>query len=601
MAEAGVPQEATRAEDAVVQALMSPQRKRRARELDQLLRTRLKPPAGRLPTAPSADRPAAAGTGLGNDAGPRSPAEGAAASAAAANAAVAAKTTADISSRGLLGGERDAVPPILIYGGAETGKTSVVQEALALLGRPAAFVGCRSCHGSPRALFEAALDQLLGHERRSAGHYAAATRCERVADFVRLLPDAAARATARWERERAEPLEPLGRPPPAVYLIFDNAELLRSMDHSGGASLLPALLKLPELTGLPNLSIILISSVGWDGFWSGTGAQEPLAVHFPDYTDNDLCRILQARHPGSALYSAFLKATLQPFSRACRGVSELGEALEPLFAEYTRPVTEGRVLPDEGGRAKLYALVKRHIRPALSHAGKHQTSQHFRHQISHCFPVAAELPRHAPASGVCQWLTASPVLVQSRSQTAGAHSEQLAGRRKQAALEFELPMWSKFLLMAAYVASRNPATTDADFFGNHKGGLAKKKRRRRRSGGSAEDQQEFELQEARLRGPAAFPLRRLLAILRCMLDPDDEVCANGGSCMPLLPPGAPLPADALMQLATLASIDLVARSGGSAMDILSNSAKFRCTAPAELVHQVARSLGFPLKRYLLYG
>eukprot|EP00850_Spirogloea_muscicola_P025564 SM003524S13391 [mRNA] locus=s3524:3:1089:- [translate_table: standard] len=157
MAEAGVPQEATRAEDAVVQALMSPQRKRRARELDQLLRTRLKPPAGRLPTAPSADRPAAAGTGLGNDAG-------------------------------LLGGERDAVPPILIYGGAETGKTSVVQEALALLGRPAAFVGCRSCHGSPRALFEAALDQLLGHERRSAGHYAAATRCERVADFVRLLP-----------------------------------------------------------------------------------------------------------------------------------------------------------------------------------------------------------------------------------------------------------------------------------------------------------------------------------------------------------------------------------------------------------------------------
>eukprot|EP00850_Spirogloea_muscicola_P013899 SM000097S24752 [mRNA] locus=s97:20602:24116:+ [translate_table: standard] len=494
MAEAGVPQDATRAEDAVMQSPTSPEtqkslRKRRARELDQLLRTRLKPPGGRLPASSEAS-------------------------------ATLCRQSSSME-----------VP---------TGKTSVVQEALALLGRPAAFVGCRSCHGSPRALFEAALDQLLGHERRSAGHYAAAMRCERVADFVRLLPDAAARVRDRWECERAEPPEPLGRPPPAVYLIFDNAELLRKMDHSGGASLLPALLKLPELAGLPNLSIILISSVGWDGFWCGTGTREPLAVHFPDYTNDELCRILQARHPGSALYSAFLRATLQPFSRACRRVSEIGEALEPLFAEYTRPVTE-------------------------SSLDMHLWS----------------LPMADGQSCAC--------------------AVTIADSSKQAALEFELPMWSKFLLMAAYVASRNPATTDADFFGYRGGDLGKKRRRRRRSSGSAEDRQEFELQEARLRGPATFPLRRLLAILRCMLDPDDELCADGGSCMPLLPPGAPLPADALMQLATLASIDLVARSGGSAADILSNSAKFRCTAPAELVHQVAKSLGFPLNRYLLYG
>jgi origin recognition complex subunit 5 len=59
------------------------------------------------------------------------------------------------------------------------------------------------------------------------------------------------------------------------------------------ANLLPAFLRLQELTKLPNLCVFLLSDVVWEKFRIREGFQEPIQIHFPQYTKGmaarDLC------------------------------------------------------------------------------------------------------------------------------------------------------------------------------------------------------------------------------------------------------------------------------------------------------------------------
>lgn len=64
----------------------------------------------------------------------------------------------------LLGEPGESSPPILVWGAPATGKTSIVRGALQLLGRPYAYVSCRSS-SSPRMIFEAIINQLAGKTR----------------------------------------------------------------------------------------------------------------------------------------------------------------------------------------------------------------------------------------------------------------------------------------------------------------------------------------------------------------------------------------------------------------------------------------------------
>jgi hypothetical protein len=90
-----------------------------------------------------------------------------------------------------------------------------------------------------------------------------------------------------------------------VYLIFDNVE--QSRGWTGGALLLGALFKLSELTRLPNLGLIFISSVGLDGYQASTLSREPISLYFRDYNDSELYRILLLQRPNVDLYASFLR------------------------------------------------------------------------------------------------------------------------------------------------------------------------------------------------------------------------------------------------------------------------------------------------------
>lgn len=146
----------------------------------------------------------------------------------------------------------------------------------------------------------------------------------------------------------------------------------------------------------------------------------------------------------------------------------------------------------------------------------------------------------------------------------------------------ELPYYSKWLLVAAYLASFNPARLDALYFMK----TTEKKRRKKgggtaRSGGRPSQKRQI---SRHLLGASAFTIDRLLAILHAILP--DEVRTT---------------IDMYKQIATLSNLRLLVRAGGiGSSDPLEPGGKLR-VGPLiswEHVQSLARNLDFNLIDYV---
>ena len=81
-------------------------------------------------------------------------------------------------------------------------------------------------------------------------------------------------------------------------------------------------------------------------------------------------------------------------------------------------------------------------------------------------------------------------------------------------LSFDLPYYAKFFLIAAYLASNNPAKADRRLFVKNHGKERKKKRTQQKK------------QAEQLLGPKPFPLDRLLAIFYAIIEEDVNLTAD---------------------------------------------------------------------------
>jgi origin recognition complex subunit 5 len=177
--------------------------------------------------------------------------------------------------------------PLLLYGGAATGKTRALLLALRhIRPRPqrVAYAALRSLP-SPRALFASLLSQLSAPSASSRQRVP-----DKPSDFVAALRDALAGLCARGE---------------AVYLVFDNLEVARSWEKGG--QLLALILRLHDLLRLPQVVLVYVSSATPDAYYSMTGSVEPNHIYFPDYTVDEVRDILIRGHPNPKLYSSFLR------------------------------------------------------------------------------------------------------------------------------------------------------------------------------------------------------------------------------------------------------------------------------------------------------
>ncbi|KAH9325623.1 hypothetical protein KI387_005801, partial [Taxus chinensis] len=241
-------------------------------------------------------------------------------------------------------------------------------------------------------------------------------------------------------------------------------------------------------------------------------------------------------------------AILKPFSRACRRVTELSAALEPLFQTYCEPINKEAVIPDEMGKRRLFALLEPHIAPALKQIFNVTTYSGFTK------PGADKARR--------KFITKRPGFNEAAEE-----------------LDFHLTVCGKYLLISAFIASRNPATLDATLF-DSTGGLESRKRKKK-SAASAMEKREYKEQEKVLKGPGSFPLERLLAIFQCITAATDEDLESQ-QCTNMSPNdegSMELMSDALMQLSTLCNINLLYKGSSCPLE---GATRYRCNIDQEL-------------------
>ncbi|CAO0796824.1 unnamed protein product [Mucor circinelloides] len=309
-------------------------------------------------------------------------------------------------------------------------------------------------------------------------------------------------------------------------------------------TILPVLLRLSELTEC-NICVVFISNIVFEKFRVKGGSMEPYLIRFSEYTREDTLAILQLDFRPTTVdnvdldddfYAGFLELIYSIFCHNCKDINELRYFASLLFPVYIQPLKDGTVSPTE--KAKLF----KHAQPYFSEA----TEKLYLREIS-----SAEWSRET-----------------KDLDSAARHM----GRSK----EVELPFYSRFLLIAAYLASYNPPRFDVRYFAKSTNEATKKKR----GGGTrktAADKLGGKMRQ-QLLGPKAFPVERMLAIFYSIVDETLEDTV-----------------DIQLQITSLTTLRLLVRT--TAMDRL-DGAKYKCNVNFEFIRNVAKTVRFEVDKYL---
>ncbi|KAM6985250.1 origin recognition complex subunit 5 [Aplochiton taeniatus] len=406
-------------------------------------------------------------------------------------------------------GEPDhySYPSIFIYGHRATGKSYVIHTLLKELELPHATVSCVECV-SMGLLFEQVLLSLFGTDGS-----ALLPRSPSLSDFVRIYKQQCSESPVKQTR----------------YVVLEHSELLRDME----INLLPAFLRLQELVN-DNVTVVLLSEIVWDKFRSNTGCFEPLLLHFPDYSKAELQQILERdTHPSYTpeLYSSFINILLGVFYSVCRDLRELRHLAALNFSKYCEPLKEGKV--KESDAHKLWKNIEPHLKKAMQTVYLREVSS-------------------------AQW----------EQQQQMEENETGAFKGLSAYAHVELPYYSKFLLIAAYLASYNPARTDKRFFLKHHGKIKKTKAFLKRN----------EKTSNHLLGPKPFPLDRLLAIFYSVVD--SRVAPT---------------ASIFSQISSLVTLQLLTQMGH---DDQLDTPKYKCSVSLDFIRGISRTVNFDIVKYL---
>ncbi|XKL61020.1 hypothetical protein PGB90_008077 [Kerria lacca] len=233
-------------------------------------------------------------------------------------------------------------------------------------------------------------------------------------------------------------------------------------------------------------------------------------LHFPQYKKEQLHDILLLKRPNypQELYYSFLQAFLPSVYHSERNLNILIRLVDFLFPIYKEPVDQGKFLMND------VSNLFRNIRPYLQGS------------ITDVF-----LLRNRFISDNCEKVTNS----------------------------LDLPYTTKYLLLAAYLASFIPSKYDRKFF--CKKSFKKKQKKFSASTPHAEI--------TSLVAPKSFPIDRLLAIYFAIIHEHSNVSAN-----------------LLSQLTSLVELKLVVVAGNTQENL--TNPKYKCVAQTSLIDTVAK-------------
>ncbi|VDI46906.1 origin recognition complex subunit 5 [Mytilus galloprovincialis] len=400
---------------------------------------------------------------------------------------------------------------LFIYGHTGTGKTAVTTNILNHFKLPHVLVNCVECYSS-RFLYEMILNSLHGNSVTESSDL---VKCDNMNDFVRMFKQVSQEKGINQE---------------TIYIVLDKAERLREMEMN----ILPAFLRLQELTQ-QNVCVILLSEIVWEKFRTGSGYCEPFVLHFSDYTNDQLIEIMMLDHPteyDENFYRMYLNLVLSVFQMVCRNLKELHHLAKLNFQRYAEPVKTGEATAED--TRKLWKNIEPHLKKALQTVYLREVSS-------------------------SQW---------EKMQQSIEAGQPPALQGLSSRSHVELPYYSKFLLIAAYLASYNPAKTDKRFFAKHGGKTSRQSKLLKK----------HERASNHMLGPKPFALDRMMAIFYAVVE---------GRVAPT--------ANIFMQISSLVSLNLL---GHVASDDQIDSPKYKCLVSLDFIKSVSRTVNFEVMRYL---
>lgn len=144
---------------------------------------------------------------------------------------------------------------------------------------------------------------------------------------------------------------------------------------------------------------------------------------------------------------------------------------------------------------------------------------------------------------------------------------------KKIVQNLDLPFYAKYLLIAAFLASHNPAKEDKRLYMKNHG---KQRKRLQNVKAKAKVSEKLNTQL----GPEAFTVDRLLAIFYAILD--EKV---GLTC------------HLLAQISTLISLKFIGFVSGE-NNIMEGSARLQCTVGLDFILNIGKMVGFNVRQYL---
>lgn len=375
--------------------------------------------------------------------------------------------------RGLLASSRGRA--VFACGASSTGKRTVVLRSLS----PSVHrivVDCVVAH-SERLLFSAIAGRPVGAD---------------IGEFVRAV---------------AEP----PHAPTAVILL--RAERLCTAKAFSPAGI-SALLQLPQLAARPGLSVVLISRLPWPRFRDAAGLEcaPPACVHFPPYSAAELVEILRSMYAGKAnvegvnsdvadeLYPGFVRLVVDLLSTVTTDVRELHNISTQMFPAYLAPLagksaeeTKSAHLP-----LALFNTVTAELKGVLQSMYRRE------------FVVRDGAIISKSAAETAQRATAGKKRV--APLVGGSVDWDSPALTAEGEIDADLSRVARYLLLAAFLAGRNPQKHDIRYF------TAERTRRPNKRGRKA-------AVKAASTGQA-FSLERLLAIFEALredfVDEDDH-------------------------------------------------------------------------------
>ncbi|KAJ7951151.1 Origin recognition complex subunit 5 [Quillaja saponaria] len=281
------------------------------------------------------------------------------------------------------------------------------------------------------------------------------------------------------------------------------------------------------------------------------GYGDPIPIYFPDYKEDDLCQIFMRYQANRKLYYSFFNENRAALAlcRITRQVDELSTALKPLFDKYCEPLNDLSVVPNEDMARRLFSHLEPHIKSSLNEI----------------------------------FMVPSPTFPEVEAN----NNTMRNGNAKK--IDFNMSICAKYLLISAFLASRNPATLDASLFYS-KGGSGNQKRKRKPSE-KALEQKETAEQELVMKGPGTFPLERLLAIFQCITSVAEDSIEEEGERnyeLGVQEGDGGLMSDVPLQLSSLCNASFIVKVGSCPLE---GSMRYRTTVSEDLAEKQCESSG----------